>query len=78
MIHFLAVIGLTLVIFAMTLLFGLVVAYITDDDDIREYDQLTKNIRKIATVVGGGYGRIGVMENVNKRYESEKPFNKKE
>ena len=49
-----------------------------DCDDIREYDQLTKNIRKIATVVGGGYGRIGVMENVNKRYESEKPFNKKE
>lgn len=46
--------------------------------DIREYDQLTKNIRKIATVVGGGYGRIGVMENVNKRYESKKPFNKKE
>ena len=49
-----------------------------DCNDIREYDQLAKNIRKIATVVGGGYGRIEVMENVNKRYETEKPFNKKE
>ena len=34
MINFLAVIGLTLVIFAATLLFGFVCAYITDDNDL--------------------------------------------